>query len=282
VAEEALLIAAPSVLPTLSTARPPVIRRCSSTVAPPVITARPREVVTLPLLLPQPRPDVPPPPLVHPTPRTSVPQQETPAVKAVPPYPPGPPPMLAPYEDPSPSGVRSSTIAPDPSPGVASVASPSPGPANAWLGHLLHPDAPLVGRSTLSTAYYRAAVTPPIAVPETTAPRALICCGCQRHHRPNIEHWVQVLQEKFQVDGAGINRLRELAESGVVGYRQANRLIGKLLKAVNDDTAVRSRSAFIVTGVRNAWPIVHRALANLGPEPILVVNHSMYEELTLH
>ena len=90
------------------------------------------------------------------------------------------------------------------------------------------------------------------------------------------------MHEKFNVDYRAIGQLRELAEAGYDGYRQANMLIGKLLKAVNDDTAIGNRSAFIVTGVRNAWPIVHRALANLGPEPILVVNHSMYEELTLH
>ena len=90
------------------------------------------------------------------------------------------------------------------------------------------------------------------------------------------------MQEKFHADDGCIKKLRELAQSGFLGYQQANMLIGKLLKAVNDDTAVRSRSAFIVAGVRNAWPIVQRAMVNLGPAPISIVNRSMHEGLTLH
>ena len=90
------------------------------------------------------------------------------------------------------------------------------------------------------------------------------------------------MQEKFQVDGAGISRLRELAESGVVGYREANRLIGKLLKAVNDDTAIGNRSAFIMSGVKNAWVIVRQERANNGAEPIILVNRSMHQGLAFH
>jgi len=80
------------------------------------------------------------------------------------------------------------------------------------------------------------------------------------------------LQEKFNVDGRAIIQLRGLAEPGIVSYRQANMLIGKLLKAVNDDTAIGSRSAFVVTGVRNAWIDVRQAMVNVDPEPVYIVN----------
>ena len=90
------------------------------------------------------------------------------------------------------------------------------------------------------------------------------------------------MHEKFNVDYRAIMQLRELAEEGIAGYRQANRLIGKLLKAVNDDTAIVNRSAYIETGVRNAWVIVRQERANNRIEPILLVNRSVHQGMTLH
>ena len=61
------------------------------------------------------------------------------------------------------------------------------------------------------------------------------------------------MQEKFHFDPRAIGQLRGLAQAGYDGYRLANMLIGKLVKAVNDDKAIWSRSAFINTCVTNAW-----------------------------
>ena len=55
--------------------------------------------------------------------------------------------------------------------------------------------------------------------------------------------------------------LQNLARDSHAGYRQANMLIGKLGKAVNDDGVIGNRSAFIYTGAVNAWKDVYRERA---------------------
>jgi hypothetical protein len=80
------------------------------------------------------------------------------------------------------------------------------------------------------------------------------------------------LHEKFNVDYRAIGQLRELAEAGYDGYRQANMLIGKLVKAVNDDKAIGSRSAFMNKCVKNAWIDLWEERTNVDPEGVYIAN----------
>ena len=156
--------------------------------------------------------------------------------------------------------VQPSIIADSPRPGAQSHASPSPPAHNAWLGPQYHPGAPTVGRSAPSVAYGRVVQpdpTPPIAVPATTPPIAKPWeCDWFNERKPTIDHWLHVLHDQFHCDDQCLVKLQRLSWDSVLGYQPANMLIGKLLKAVNDDTPIGNRSAFIETGVKHAWIIV--------------------------
>ena len=70
------------------------------------------------------------------------------------------------------------------------------------------------------------------------------------------------MQEKFHLDPGAIWQLRGLARAGYDGYRHANRVIGKVVKAVNDDKPIWSHSRFVVTCVMNAWTDLNAERAN--------------------
>ena len=102
--------------------------------------------------------------------------------------------------------------------------------------------------------------TPSIAVPPEEEPPAEEepCRSCEDDRaRPNIEHWIPMLSDQFHCDGQCLGELRELAQDSPFGYEEANMLMGKLAKAVNDNGWQGKRSAFVHTGVKNAWANVY-------------------------
>ena len=78
------------------------------------------------------------------------------------------------------------------------------------------------------------------------------------------------MQEKFHLDPGAIGQLRRLAQAGYDGYRLANRVIGKAVKAVNDDKPIWSHSKYVVTCVTNAWTDL-RAERENNPDEVYVV-----------
>ena len=65
------------------------------------------------------------------------------------------------------------------------------------------------------------------------------------------------MEDQFHIDGRCIAKLRELAEDSPFGYEEANMVMGKLAKAVNDNSRQGNRAAFAHTCVKNAWANVY-------------------------
>ena len=78
------------------------------------------------------------------------------------------------------------------------------------------------------------------------------------------------MQEKFHLDPGAIWQLRRLARAGYDGYRHANMVIGKVVKAVNDDKPIWDHSKFVVTCVTNAWKDIRAEMANNRDEVYVV------------
>ena len=65
--------------------------------------------------------------------------------------------------------------------------------------------------------------------------------------------WIRFLEGPFRVDPEGIRHLRRLATRyGMEGYKEANMIIGKLLKMQNDDRSVYRPSHFVSSSVNNS------------------------------
>ena len=70
---------------------------------------------------------------------------------------------------------------------------------------------------------------------------------------PTIDHWIPCLQTHFTVDRKGISDLSRLAtQYGMEGYKQANMIIGKLIKKQNDDKTMFFPSHFVTSSVNHA------------------------------
>ena len=82
-----------------------------------------------------------------------------------------------------------------------------------------------------------------------------VALNCFHDDRIRLVH-KSALQAQFHCDPKSLRDLEGLACHSKLGYQHANMLIGKLIKAVNDDTKIKNRSAYLSTGVRNAWVIV--------------------------
>ena len=145
------------------------------------------------------------------------------------------------------------------------VAAPSASPFPPATSPQFPRGAPLVGRAKPMTAYNPAppavaVPTPSIAVPPEEEPPAEEepCRSCMDDGvRPSIEHWIPTMQNQFGLDDRCIARLRELAQYEPFGYEEANMVMGKLVKAVNDNNKHLNRSAFAHTCIKSAWENVH-------------------------
>ena len=70
---------------------------------------------------------------------------------------------------------------------------------------------------------------------------------------PTIEHWIPYLEGNFTIDDKGIDDMCRLAAGyGMEGYKEANMIIGKLVKMQNDDRSLYRPSHFITSSVNNA------------------------------
>ena len=58
---------------------------------------------------------------------------------------------------------------------------------------------------------------------------------------------------QWHVHDIAIQKLLRLSRASIAGYEEADSLIGKLIKSVNDQRGVVNKSAYISGGVENAW-----------------------------
>ena len=78
-----------------------------------------------------------------------------------------------------------------------------------------------------------------------------MCCP-HGGRAPTVEYWRETLENKFGCDEASIMGLVLLSQVSPQGYEEANSIIGKLIKAVSDDRAIRKPSAFVAQSTENA------------------------------
>ena len=85
---------------------------------------------------------------------------------------------------------------------------------------------------------------------------------------PTIEPWIPILARNYCVDKEAIKYLKRLAtQYGMEGYKEANAIIGKLMKKQNDDIVVFRPSAFVTKSVKN----VERKLQKARRSPIVLI-----------
>ena len=64
--------------------------------------------------------------------------------------------------------------------------------------------------------------------------------------------WYDTLLNKFHCDESSIMGLVALAQEGRQGYREANSIIGKIIKKANDNIGLDNPSAFLARNIENA------------------------------
>ena len=64
---------------------------------------------------------------------------------------------------------------------------------------------------------------------------------------------IPILEVQFHVDKTAIDGLRRLSKDyGMRGYKEANSIIGKVLKKINDNTTLHNPSAWVYSSAKAA------------------------------